>query len=74
MSDFALVVIIVGSMLVALAAAVVLEWRGFYQRHEGKVTISEYIYDGLGRSRKVTAVAGFLAGAAFVHFLSGVWT
>ena len=73
MSDFGLVVIIVGAMLVGLAAAVVLEYRGFYQRAEGKLTISEYIYNYLGRSRKVTAVASFILGAAFVHFVSGMF-
>lgn len=72
-SDFELVVVIVGAMIVALAAAIVLEWRGFQAsyRARGDVTISEYIYYGLGRSRKVVAIAGFIAGAAFCHFIAG---
>lgn len=71
MSDFVFVVITVGSMLVALASAVVLEWRGFYARYNGNVTISEFIYNGLGKSRKTVAIAAFIVGAAFVHFISG---
>ncbi len=73
MSDFALVVVIVGAMLLALAAAVVLEWRGFQQAwiRRGQVTISAFVFNGLGKSRKTVSVASFIAGAAFVHFLSG---
>ena len=71
MSDFALVIGIIGALVVAGVLAVILEWRGFYQREGGRVTISEYIYAGLGRSRPVIAWASFVAGAAFVHFISG---
>lgn len=72
MSDFALVVVIVGAMLVALAGAVVLEWRGFQAewRAKGDVTISEYIHNGLGRSRPVLAIVSFIVGAAFAHFIA----
>ena len=71
MSDFTLVLTVVGALIVAGLALIVLEYRGFKAQYQGDPsrTISAYIHNALFRSVPTAAWVGLVVGAAFTHFM-----